>query len=102
MDRMTLFDIPASSSRSDPVTSHLAAADLTASGERDRQCAEVLAAVRKYPLMTSRELGEAAGLDRHAVARRLSDLMHAGRVERPGQRKCRASGKLAMVWRAVD
>lgn len=75
----------------DPTTSHLAAERLTATGERDRQRAIVLALVLDHPGKTSLELGElSTELDRYQVARRLGDLANAGLLRK-------GSSRLSMV-----
>jgi DNA-binding MarR family transcriptional regulator len=68
--------------RADSDGSHMAADALERSGRAARQLAETLEAVRRYPRRTSRELADLAGLDRHAVGRRLPELETIGRVRR--------------------
>jgi hypothetical protein len=58
----------------DPSTSHEAAEAMVASGAIGRQAAEVLAAVQRWPGLTSLELGARMEIDRWAVARRLPEL----------------------------
>lgn len=60
--------------RTDPVTSHEAADRIKASGELGRQQMEVLAAVRRWPGLSSLELAERMGRDRYMVAKRLPEL----------------------------
>jgi hypothetical protein len=60
--------------RSDPITSHEAAAQMAASGAIGRQAQEVLGAVMRWPGLTSLELGARLEIDRWAVARRLPEL----------------------------
>ena len=89
--------------RTDPASSHEAAAQVTASGVRDSQCAAVLDALRRHPGSTSLELATASGLDRYVVARRLPELERDGRAVRGELRLCRASGgqRRAVTWRAT-
>lgn len=68
-----LTDTPRSS-RTDPVTSHEAADAIKASGALGRQQQEVLAAVRKWPGLTSLKLAARMQRDRWMVARRLPEL----------------------------
>ena len=84
----------------DPVSSHLAAAEITSSGRRASQKAAIVSWLRgqSHPL-TSMEIAHAAGLDRHLVARRLPDLERDGMVERCALRECRASNRPAITWR---
>ncbi len=83
----------------DPITSHIAAQQITQSGARDSQKRKVLDALRKYPNKTSAELALAAAMDRYLVAKRLPDLMHDGLVEQGSIRTCRISGRPAVTWR---
>lgn len=83
----------------DPVTSHMAASEITISGVRADQCRQVLALVAMYPDRTSFELSaRSRTLDRYQVARRMSDLEHAGVVRKNGKRNCCISGKKAVTW----
>jgi hypothetical protein len=86
---------------SDPVSSQLAAEEVTASGHRDSQKREILAALRSEPEpVSSMELSRATGLDRYVVARRLPDLERDGMVERGPLRTCRISNRAAVTWSA--
>lgn len=82
--------------KTDPITSHLAAAENRK--RRPAQVNEVAVFVAKYPGLTSSELAAKAKLDRYMVARRLPDAERAGLVRRGMQRKCRIGGRPAMVW----
>ena len=82
----------------DPHTSHLAAAEIVASGARAEQQAHVLSAVRAMPGCTSAELAEVFGLDRYAFARRLPEVERQGLVTRDGARICDVSGRQALTW----
>lgn len=77
-----LSDTPRARAR-DPVTSHEAAEAIKSSGELGRQQLEVLAAVRRWPGLTSLELGARMEINRWAVARRLPELepMHVRKGE---------------------
>lgn len=82
----------------DPETSHLAAEEVTASGRRAVQQHAVLAAVMTQPGLTSRELAQAAGMDRYVAGRRLPELEAAKRVRKGEARECRVSKRLAVTW----
>lgn len=88
----------------DPVTSHVAARRVVASGVWDSQKNQIRHALatalrdRIYP-PTSRELATFAAMDRYTVARRLPDLEKEGRVEKAGKRVCTISGTPAVTWR---
>ena len=87
----------------DPQSSHLAAAEITASGLRDsqkRMIIEWLSA--RATALTSAEIARDAGLDRHMVARRLPDLERDGLVQRGAERACNATGRRAITWRPVQ
>lgn len=89
---------------SDPSTSHLAAAQVTASGLRDRQAVIVLDLVRRFAGCTSAELAARSEgeIDRYVTARRLPELEHLGLVYRAGIKSaCRVTGKAALTWWAV-
>jgi predicted transcriptional regulator len=103
MKQASLFEnsAPIAATR-DPVTSHLAAEELTDSGARDAQKSAVLASLKREPVPpTSRELARSAKLDRHAVARRLPDLESDGLVRKAGMRTCSISGKMCVTWAIV-
>lgn len=84
--------------KSDPVSSHLAAAEITASGTRAHQQAQTIAAVRAYPGRTSQELAELTQIDRYTLARRLPECVTAGAVRKGEQRACSVTGRLALTW----
>lgn len=84
--------------RKDPESSHAAAEEVTLSGRRDAQVAQVLAAVRANPGRTSMELARLAGLDRYMVARRLPECVTAGALRKGEQRTCKVSDRLALTW----
>lgn len=97
-----MIDVRTPAARStDPEPSHEAAHEITESGERQRQQEAVADAVRRYPGRTSHELAQATGMDRYAIARRLSECVTAKVVEEPDdarKRKCRVSGKKVTTW----
>lgn len=85
----------------DPETSHEAARHMVDSGARRAQQQRVAAVVRKHPGLTSRELAEVAGMDRHMVARRLPELEADGIVVHGAPRKCRISEMRCQTWLPV-
>ena len=91
------LDLPTSRS-TDPATSHLAAAEIEASGQRAAQQWATLAAVRAHHGCTSHELAEAAGLDRYMLARRLGEVEARGLIRRGEPRRCAVSGRAALTW----
>jgi MarR family len=87
---------------SDPISSHLAAVEVTESGLRVRQKAALLEVVRgQAGPLTSAELARAGAMDRHVVARRLPDLERDGLVERRPMRECTVTGRQAITWIAL-
>ncbi len=87
--------------RADPVTSHEAARQVTASGARDGQARDTLIALRANPGATTAELSVRTGIDRHAVARRMPELEKLGLVRRGEPKKCGATKRRALAWYPV-
>lgn len=81
----------------DPRTSHAAAEHVTASGMRQRHIDIVVRAVRKHKGLTSAELSEVCGLERHEVARRTADAEADGLIMK-GAAKRQANGRRAVTW----
>ena len=84
--------------KSDPASSHLAAAEVTASGKRQQQIGLVIDLVRKFPGLTSMELAGMSGEDRYMIARRLPEALTAGAIRKGEQRTCSVTGRLALTW----
>lgn len=84
--------------RSDPITSHVAAEQITASGARGQQQAQASAAVRAFPGLTSFELAMRTNIDRYTLARRLPECVTAGTVRKGEARKCSITGRQALTW----
>lgn len=91
-----LFSPKPLSRASDPGTSRQAAIGATRRAETDR--AKLLAAVREMPGRTSAEYAAQVGIDRHAAARRLPEMLDAGQVVKGEARRCEARGTLATTW----
>ncbi|KAF1009517.1 MAG: hypothetical protein GAK28_00155 [Luteibacter sp.] len=94
---LRVIDTPAARS-TDPETSHIAAAEHTASGKRGTNVAAVIDLVRLHPGCTSAELARYSTLTRHEVARRLPEAETAGAVQKGPKRRCNCNGTLAVVW----
>ena len=88
----------AAARRTDPESSHAAAAHITRTGKRGAQQDQATAAVRQFPGCTSFALAMRTGLDRYMLARRLPECESAGRVRRGELRHCRVTGRLALTW----
>jgi len=85
---------------SDPVTSFEAADRVESSGTAQRQRDAVLAAVRGYPGLSSKQLANIAGpyvADRYAFARRLPELREAGLVGHKRMDHCSSPGAVRCV-----
>jgi DNA-binding MarR family transcriptional regulator len=82
----------------DPITSHIAAQQITLSGARGRQQRIALRAVIEHPGLTSRELAALCSLDRYQMARRLPELEEADLVAKGPARQCKAGGRPAVTW----
>ena len=63
-----------------------------------RRLLEWMLANRRY--MTSMEISRESGMERYMVARRLSDLLADGKVERGATVKCLITSRPAITWRA--
>jgi hypothetical protein len=83
-----------------PISSHLAAAEVTSSGRRAGQKLAIMTWLRGQSRpFTSMEIARAADLDRYVVARRMPDLERDGLIERCAMRDCTVSNRLALTWR---
>ena len=82
----------------DPESSHIAAHEITYSGSRTTQQIEAFNLVAAYPGHTSRELAYISELDRYQMARRLSDLEHAGLVTKGPARRDETNLRMAVTW----
>jgi hypothetical protein len=87
---------------SDPITSHMAANDVTTSGKRQTHIRMLSEIVTRNPDMTSAEIAFMVAdkhpeLTRHEVARRLADCK--GTTLRQGaSRKCKQSNRMCITW----
>lgn len=100
MEQDELFSNPIAHTN-DPTTSHLAADKITKSGKRVKHADIVLDLVQRFPDSTAVELVEQGSLREYQVRRRLTDLMHAGKVVRGAGRECRVRGSQMVTWRAA-
>ncbi len=83
---------------SDISTSHDAAVHVVASGLQAIQQDRAAGAVKAHPGLTSMELAKACGYDRYMLARRLPELLEAGRVWRGPKKPCAVSTRSACTW----
>jgi len=102
MEQLDLLSYSPISRNTDPVTSHLAALEVTQDGTRAKQQRAVLTALKSHPGHTSMELSQFSGvLSRYDFARRLPELEDAGLVMKGPKRRCALTGKQAVTWRAI-
>lgn len=106
----TLFDIetplqdfhgakPAAARKTDPPSSHVAAAMMNASGATADHVARIEAVVLKGGGWTGPEIAKACGLDFVQVARRLSTIKSIRKADASCDRKCAVTGKrLTTYW----
>jgi len=80
---------------SDPESSHLAGAEIEATGMASVQRTLALNAVKEHEGLTSLEIAKATGLDRYMLARRLPEI----RILRQGTMKvCNISKRRSVTW----
>lgn len=84
--------------RTDPSSSHAAAASVAATGVARNQQLRALAAVKALPGRTSAELAREQGLDRYMLARRLPELLRDGAVIRRDPRPDIYTGRPSVTW----
>ena len=83
------------SRNTDPITSHMAGDYVESTGIASNQRLIVSKAVADFPGMTSKELADAAGIDRFMVARRLPEIVS---VKRGEARECRIGKRQSLTW----
>lgn len=92
------FDTAPRARRTDPASSHAAAAELQASGAMNWQRAQVLIVVEQYGPGTARELAQRSGMDRYKISRRCSELRALGLIVQGPIRQCTAGGRPSVEW----
>ena len=87
------------SRRTDPETSHAAAASLTSV---ETHKALILAYLKSIAPRSEifESIASAVHMEPHAVARRLPDLMRDGLIERTEETRRTSTGRTARCWRA--
>ena len=74
--------------KSDPVSSHQAAEKIKKSGKKEANIQRVTDLVYSHPGLTSKQLATKTDeMDRHEVARRLSDAEDAGLIHAKGRKE---------------
>lgn len=84
--------------RTDPATSHDAAAQLTT---RQSLCDQMLAQYRRIP-STNEEAALRAGQVPEKMTKRTADLKNAALIADTGVTRLGSSGRAQIVWRAVE
>lgn len=87
--------------RTDPPTSHKAAAEVVASGTVSRMGQISYDELARQGPSTSSELERGYGCSDGRLRKRLPELRRQGRVRIVGVRKCSVTGKTAQVWEAI-
>lgn len=98
-DSLPLFEPRPLSRSGDPATSKEAASGAAKRAVADRE--RCLAVLRDGAALTSAEVAKCAGIERHAAARRLPELLDAGLVVKGEVRVCAVNGTRAAVWKIV-
>ena len=97
---------PKASKNIDPVTSHMAEANIIKSGKRETHAQMVLKILQKYPGSTSAELSkhytEVHPYKSEGIfTRRLADLKNKGHAKQGDPVKCSVRGTLCVTWYAI-
>ena len=83
--------------RTDPDTSHQAAASM----DPTKQMTIIYVSLVMHPDgLTAEQIAGATGLEKHAVGKRMSDLVRTQSVVDSGERRDNHNGRKATVWRA--
>jgi hypothetical protein len=83
----------------DPVSSHLAAEQITSTGKRQTQLERIIAAIYAHPGCTAGELTQYTGLTHVQIDRRTGDMRMSGRVVFGPIRQCRVLGsQMQTLW----
>jgi hypothetical protein len=98
------LSLPPAAANADPLTSKIAAREITRSGARETQSRHAAELVRQAQGLTSLELAARFGECRFRLAKRLSDAASPalGLVTRGPARRCTVSGRSAVTWRSTD
>lgn len=87
--------------RTDPATSHLAAADATPNAATHRARAYAALHAELPGGLTDFELAARLGVQQTSIGKRRGELRDTGWVEDSGERRAAPSGSKAIVWRAL-
>lgn len=84
--------------KSDPETSHLAAAEVENNGTAHDHRNIIAAYLRKHPGQTNAEIAEGSGLDYAQVHKRMKELEAMNLVIRGGKRYCTTEGRTGRMY----
>lgn len=87
---------------SDPVTSHIAASEITEDGTRACMQAKTLALLKAHQGSTANELEAIGGFKDGQIRKRLHDLFQLDEVAQGPVRPSRVTGKPNITWYTVD
>lgn len=100
MNQLTFFDDPRTlARRSDPSTSHAAAARVQVFSGSHR--AQVLEALKRYGPLTVDQIATRTKLQSQQVNKRTAELQRLGQAAPTGEERLSASGRLERVWKAL-
>jgi predicted HTH transcriptional regulator len=87
--------------RTDPETSHSAAASIAEGGKLSAQRKMMLKCVIENPDLTAAEMELIEGVQRGVPSRRLIELVRAGLIEVSGKRPSKTNGNVMQTYRVV-
>ena len=97
MTQLTIFDLPPLARRTDPATSHAAAAQAKELQARHHRL--ILAALEQHgPMGKDAIAARIQGMDGVAVCRRLTELHRAGKIALTGRNVMSNSGRHEREW----
>jgi predicted ArsR family transcriptional regulator len=96
MTTIDLFTEPVRSRRTDPSTSHEAAARVREFGQAHQ--ALILQALRRFGKAGAEQLAAATRLEPYAVRKRLAELEHQGEATPTGETRKTVTGRSERVW----
>lgn len=94
-----LIDPKTLARRTDPSTSHQAAARVDEFSPSHRE--QVLSALRRFGRAGAEQIAAATKLDAYSVRKRLPELRREGLAECTDDERTTASGRQEKVWRAI-
>lgn len=94
--------LPQASRNSDPMTSHLAEAETTTTGQRVSLMMRAVEYVKDHQGFTAGEIAHALDMERSEVSKRLADARALGLVENREPRRCMVKKSTMMTWYSRD